>query len=257
MTTLLVIPDAHANPDMDNRRFIWLGNLILDKRPDIIVNLGDLFDMSSLSSYDKNKKSFEGRRYQKDIQIGIDALEKMHKPFNDFNEKLRNIKKARLKSPRLVFTLGNHCNRVTRAIENSPELDGLLSLENFQLERFKYEVYPFKQPVCVEGIWFCHFFPSGVKGESVSGFNIGANLIQKNMVSSICGHSHLWDMAMRARPDGSKAIGISAGWYGEEATYTDATDQLWHSCVTMLHDVHSGTFDVEQISIERIKNLYE
>lgn len=253
---IAVIPDSHASPELSNDRFSWLGNFILEQQPDIIVNLGDLFDMNSLCSYDRNKKSFEGRRYKHDIRIGIDALERMHSPFLEFNARRSNIKKAKLKEPRKVITLGNHEWRIVRAIENSAELDGLLSLENLDLKRFNYEVYPFKTPVQIEGIWFCHYFPSGVKGDSISGFNIASNLIAKNLESSVCGHSHLWDMAIRAKPSGQKVIGLTAGWYGEKATYEDATEQLWHSGITMLHDVHQGMFDVEFINIGRIKRLY-
>jgi hypothetical protein len=253
---ILVIPDSHANPDTSNDRFLWLGRFILDRQPDLIVNLGDLFDMNSLSSYDKGKKSFEGRRYKLDIDVGVDALQKMEQPWNDFNNKRRNIRKARLKSPRKIITLGNHCHRIVRAVEDSPQLDGVLSLDNLRLQEFGYEVYPFKQPVNIYGIWFNHFFPSGVLGQPISGVNIAASMIQKNMVSSICGHTHTWDHAIRSRPDGTKVIGLCAGWYGEQATYSDATEQLWVSCVSMLHDVHDGVFDLEQISIERIKRQY-
>lgn len=253
---VLVVPDSHSSPDTDNRRFLWLGRFILDRQPDIIINLGDHFDMNSLSSYDKGKKAFEGRRYKNDIDAGIDALQKTDLAWSEYNKQRKNIRKASLKPPRKIITLGNHEFRINRAIENSPELDGILSLENLRLKEFGYEVYPFKQPVCVEGIYICHYFPSGVLGQPISGVSIAASLIQKNMVSSIQGHAHTWDHAIRSRPDGSKVIGLCAGWYGEEATFSDATDQLWVSCLTMLHDVHDGVFDLEQISIERIKRMY-
>lgn len=254
---IVVVPDSHSNSDTDNNRFLWLGRFLLDRQPDVIVNLGDLFDMNSLSSYDKGKKSFEGRRYQNDIACGVDALFKMDQAYNEYNNRRKNIKKAPLKLPRKIITLGNHEGfRINRAIETSPELDGVLSIDNLRLQEFGYEVYPFKTPVCVEGVWFCHYFPSGVLGQPVSGVSIASSLIQKNLVSSIQGHSHTWDHAIRSRPDGSKVIGLCAGWYGEHATYADATDQLWVSCITMLHEVHDGVFDIEQISIERIKRMY-
>jgi hypothetical protein len=256
MTTILVIPDSHANADTDNRRYLWLGRFILERQPDIIVNLGDLFDMASLSSYDKGKKSFEGRRYKNDIDCGVDALQKMDQAWNDFNNKRKNIKKGALKPPRKIITLGNHEGRILRAVENSSELEGILSIDNLRLKEFNYEVYPFKSPVCVDGIYFNHYFPSGVLGQPISGVSIASSLIQKNLVSSVQGHTHTWDHAIRSRPDGTKVIGLCAGWYGEQATFEDATDQLWVSCITMLHDCHNGIFDIEQISIERIKREY-
>jgi hypothetical protein len=212
--------------------------------------------MSSLCSYDRNTKAAIGRRYIDDFAVGVDALEKMHGPFNKYNEQRRNNKKAKLPDPRKIITLGNHEHRITRAINQHPEQEGILSLEQLRLQDFDYEVYPFKQPVCIEGIWFNHYWPSGVKGDPISGFNVASNILLKNSVSSVCGHSHLFDMAIRARPDGSKLIGLNAGCYLEETTFEDATDQLWTSCVCILHDVHDGVFDLELIGIERIRALY-
>lgn len=256
MSTIVIVPDCHASPETDNSRFIWLGRLLFELNPDIIVNLGDLGDMGSLSSYDRGKKSFEGRRYRNDILCVQDALQKIEQPLIDYNNKQKNIRKAKRKEPRKIITLGNHENRISRAVESSPELEGVLSVDDLKYEGYGYEVYPFKQPVEVEGIWICHYFPSGVKGEPISGWNIGASLIQKNMVSSIVGHSHLWDMAIRAKPNGEKVIGLSAGWYGTEPTYSDATEQLWTSGITILKNVNCGNFDFEFISIERIKREY-
>ena len=36
---LLIIPDAHAEPNYDNDRFAWLGNLIFEEKPDVVVCL--------------------------------------------------------------------------------------------------------------------------------------------------------------------------------------------------------------------------
>lgn len=253
---ILIVPDAHANPDTNNNRFNYLGNFILEKRPDIIVNLGDLSDLNSLSSYDKGKKSFEGRRYRNDVACTIDALEKIDAPFKLFNETRKNIKKAQISYPRKIITLGNHEKRVDRAIENSPELEGVMSINDLKYREFGYEVYPFRIPVNIEGIWFCHYFVSGVLGQAISGIGIASSLIQKNMASSICGHAHTYDYAIRSRPDGSKVIGLCAGWYGEEVTYEEATENLYWSGLTMLNDVHDGIFDIEQFSMERIKRNY-
>ena len=69
----LVIGDSHAKPGISNRRFEWLGKLILDEKPDVIIDIGDFEDMPSLSSYDVGKKSYEGRRYIKDLESAWEA----------------------------------------------------------------------------------------------------------------------------------------------------------------------------------------
>ena len=76
MTTHLIIPDAHAMPNVSNERFTWLGKLVAEIQPDVIVDIGDWCDMESLCIYDKGKLQFEGRRYKKDVQCALDAKER-------------------------------------------------------------------------------------------------------------------------------------------------------------------------------------
>ena len=52
----LFIPDAHSEPEHDNKRFEALGKLVYDIRPDFVVEIGDFTDFSSLCKYDTNKK---------------------------------------------------------------------------------------------------------------------------------------------------------------------------------------------------------
>ena len=77
---LLVIGDPHAHPDYDNSRFTALGKFIAKERPQVIVCIGDMADMPSLSSYDRGTKGFEGRRYKKDVKAVIDAQKKLFAP---------------------------------------------------------------------------------------------------------------------------------------------------------------------------------
>ena len=78
--THLIIPDSHAHPDYNNNRYDWIGKLILDLKPDVLINIGDTADMPSLSAYDKGKASFHGRNYEKDINAHLDAQERMWGP---------------------------------------------------------------------------------------------------------------------------------------------------------------------------------
>jgi len=114
MKTHLVIGDPHAHPDYSNARADWLGKLILDLKPDVVVNMGDTADLASMSSFDKGKASFHGRNYQKDIEAHLDFQDRMWHP----------IKKAKRKLPHRVVLEGNHENRIKKAIQYSPELEG-------------------------------------------------------------------------------------------------------------------------------------
>ena len=74
MGTHLVIPDPHVKMGVSNDRLTWAGKFARDTNPDTIICLGDWVNMDSLSHFDRGKKSFEGRRYKKEIDHAEEAL---------------------------------------------------------------------------------------------------------------------------------------------------------------------------------------
>lgn len=104
----IFIPDTQIQNGVPTNHLEALGNYIVDKKPDVIVHIGDHWDMPSLSSYEKKgSKYFENRRYLDDIESGIEAMEILLKPLNEYNTKRRSQKMAMYK-PRKVFITGNH-----------------------------------------------------------------------------------------------------------------------------------------------------
>lgn len=104
---ILLIPDTQVKPGAPIDHLLWAGKYAVDRKPDVVVFIGDHWDMPSLSSYDKGKKSFEGRRYVNDINAGRQAMALFMSPLLEEQERLRR-NKEKLWKPRLVFTLGNH-----------------------------------------------------------------------------------------------------------------------------------------------------
>lgn len=253
---ILVIPDSHFSPEKDSRRADWLGNAILELDPDVILQTGDFNDLGSLSSYDKGRRSAEMRRYRNDIATSLNALERINKPLEEYNKQRKNIRKAQRRIPRKILTLGNHEQRIVRAVEISPELYETLKIEDLGYEQFGWEVIPYRDTIEIEGIWCSHNYVSGVKGEAISGLNIAASLLSKNMTSCLVGHSHVLDWAIRSKPNGDKLMSLSAGCFLEEPTFEGATDTLWWSGLCVLHNVKNGCYDLETISIDRVKSLY-
>jgi hypothetical protein len=84
---ILVIPDVQCKPGVDMTHLTHIGKYIVEKKPDMIVHLGDHWDMPSLSSYDKGKKSFEGRRYKADIEAGNLGMRMLQAPLVALNKK--------------------------------------------------------------------------------------------------------------------------------------------------------------------------
>src|ERR1043165_9002111 len=133
MTSHLIIADAHAHPDYDNKRFKWLGEFIATIQPDHVIMIGDWADMPSLCTYDYGTKGFEGRRYVKDIEAAIDAQEKMFAP----------IRARKRKLPKFWMLEGNHEHRIAKAVSADSKLEGVLSYSDLMFKEFGWEVVPY------------------------------------------------------------------------------------------------------------------
>ena len=48
----LIIPDTQVKPEAGHEHLIWASKYAVDTKPDVIIHLGDHWDMPSLSSYD-------------------------------------------------------------------------------------------------------------------------------------------------------------------------------------------------------------
>lgn len=241
----LVIPDSHAHPDYDNERYSALSKLIADLNPDVVIDIGDWFDMASLCSYDKGTRGFHGRRYQMDIAAGLEAQERLLGP-------LRRRKK---KLPRFVRCLGNHEHRIVRAIDREPELlEGTIGLGDLQSREYKWEEYPFLQPVEIDGVHYAHYFVSGVMGRPVSSARA---LLNHQNTTCIMGHSHTFDYATKANIKGDRFHGIFCGVFQDYTPeFASATDYMWRPGVLILRNVENGDFDMEWVSMKRLKELY-
>ena len=246
--TIVVIPDSHAHPDYNNLRYDWIAKFVLDIRPDYVVDIGDWFDMPSLCSYDKGTKSFEGRRYKKDIAAGLDAQERYQ----------TIIKAPKKKLPKHFRTLGNHENRISRAVNLDPVLDGTIGISDLQSKEYGWEEYPFLTPLHLEGITFQHYFTSGVMGRPIGGENHAKSLITKQFRSCVQGHSHTMDYARRTDASGRKLHGLVVGVYQDyDSDYAGhVTNKMWDRGVAVLRNVEDGHYDLEWISMDRIKQAY-
>ena len=239
-----MIPDCQIKSNVNIEYLKWIGNYIAEKQPDLIVQIGDFSDLPSLSSYDIGKKSFEGRRYKDDVEITKEAMNLLIKAA------LRNKKYK----PRLVLTLGNHEERITKAINSDPKLEGTISLQDLEYEKFGWEVHPFLKPVVVEEIAFCHYFPSGQLGRPT----VSARAILNKMhMSCIAGHLQGRDIAYAKRADGREITAIIAGscYLHDEDYLSPMTNQHWRGFY-VLHDINKGSYDEMAVSLKYVKEQY-
>jgi hypothetical protein len=243
---ILVIPDSHAKPGLTNRRYEWVGKLIKDTNPDIVVDLGDFFDMESLSSYDRGKKDFEGRRYSKDIEAGQAARELLNRSMKGSKAKLYQL-------------CGNHEVRINRAVNDDSKLEGLISLKD--VTDPKWEFIDFLEPLEVQGFVFQHYFTSGVLGKAIGGEYPAGSILKKQFVSSVSGHSHVWDYSTRTSGKRTKLQSFVCGCYldpNQYEKYAGPANYMWVNGITVLKGAEEGFCKdgYEFIDISRLQREY-
>jgi hypothetical protein len=257
---LIVVGDPHAKPGVSNRRFTWLGKVICDLKPDAVVLMGDHADMESLSSYDgsaltgstRPKKSFEGRRYNLDVEAAVEALDRVHV----------ELQKAGRKRPRRIALGGNHDEeRISRAVQNVPELEGVLSLKDFQFDKYGYEYVPFKDVFELGGFGFSHFMSSGVMGKPVGGEHPAANLLKTQYTSCVVGHSHVFNEAHRTSAKGKRIQAFVSGCFLDPTQtehYAGPANAMWSKGLLYMRDVDNGLCrgGYDWITMTRIMKAY-
>lgn len=242
----LIIGDAHAHPEHGNERFTWLGRLIHDTKPDVVINIGDLYDFASLCSQ-ASPRELERARYEADIQAGVEANERL------FHE----VRKGKKKLPRFVYTLGNHDIRPVKFVEDYPVFEGKLSMKDLRLQDYPWEVYPFLEPVRIDGIAYAHYFTSGVMNRPIGGIHPAYTTAVKGHESRTFGHSHIGPDWKLDATTGRSVMGLGVGCYVDfDAGYAGIANRIWGRGIAICSDVRDGLYDLEWISLDRIKRAY-
>lgn len=249
--THLIIPDQHAHPDHGNDRADLIAKLMIDLRPDVVVNIGDAADMASLCSYDKGKRSFHGKSYAKDINAHLDFQERVWAP----------VKARKKKLPYRVVFEGNHEERIERALDLSPELEGTFSFDDLRFSDYYDDVvrYIGRTPGVLEidGVSYAHYFISGIMGRPIGGEHPAYSLLTKEFTSCTAGHSHVIDYCERTTVGGHKRAGLVCGCFVDyNADWAGEINKLWWSGLVICHDVENGFYDLEAVSLARLRKLY-
>lgn len=208
--------------------------------------------MPSLASYDKGKKSFQGRTYRADIDAHL-----------DFQTRLWDVVKQQKKRlPYRVFLEGNHEHRIQRAIEYQPELEGVIGLSDLEISRYydDFVSYEGGTPGVIEidGILFAHYFISGLLGKPLGGVHPADTILSKLHRSSVAFHSHLADYSMATDGAGNKLHGLVAGVYTDyESDWAGRAGKLWWQGAVVARGIDgSGSFEPQFISIDSLRKEY-
>jgi len=252
--THLIIPDTQAKAGVPVDHLGWIGEYILERKPSVVVHLGDHADMPSLSSYDVGKRVFEGRRYRADIEAANSAFDVLCAPMEAYNAAKAKWRKPGY-TPELHMLLGNHENRIERATNDDAKLDGTIGLCDLNYADHGWTVHDFLRPVEVDGVWYSHYWTNGM-GRPIGG--AAATRLKTVGHSFVQGHQQTLDYAVRFLANGAQQFGLVAGaCYLHDEDYLGPQGNAHWRGVVVLHQVEDGAADPMFVSLDYLCRKYE
>lgn len=240
----IVIPDTQVSPGVPTDHLEWAGRYIAEKRPDVIVHLGDHFDFPSLSTHSSDvNKAFRGVDYAEDIRTGNEGLARLTAPYR----RLKDYK------PEEHFILGNHEDRLTRTVANFPHLRGVMKLSDMNLDG--WEVHEFLRPVELDGVLFAHYFANPFSGRPIGG--TAHNLLRYVGKSCVQGHKQTLDCAIQQLPDGTQRRATIAGaFYTHDEDYKGPQGNGHFRGPIVMNEVNAGMWDQLEVSVEFLRRKF-
>jgi len=193
--SVVVLPDIHAQVTWKNEARVSGAaqaalNFLDDFKPDVTIVLGDLLELSQLSTYSKKKPlEIEGLRVDHDYALG--------------NQILNRIDKATKRDR--VFFEGNHENRVERYLDEFPYVgERLLSVqENLHLEQRGWKYLKDGELLKIGHAYFIHGWYHNIYHARKHVAEMGDNIFY--------GHTHDVQSFSKPNPDTMPIISQSLG----------------------------------------------
>jgi hypothetical protein len=247
ITYHVVIGDTQVKPGVPNDHLFWIGRYIREEfrgKRTKIIHLLDHWDMPSLSSYDMGKGAAEGRRVKDDIEAGNRGFEVLDEAMGD--------------DPDWEFhaTYGNHENRITRYVNDNPELAGFLSLDNLIMPE-RWQRHGFLEPVDIDGIAYSHYFYNKNTGKPLTGSvesrikEIGSSFVMGHQQGLALGFHH-------AVISGKQRIGVVCGSsYYHDEDYKGPQGNFHDRCIVVLNEVEDGSAYPMPVSLDYLCRRFE
>lgn len=246
---VFMIPDTQCRPGVPLDACEWSGLAIREYAPDVIVHIGDHWDLPSLSTWSMaGSMEREGRRLQDDIYAGIEGMDLIKKGAG-----------AHYKKARKIFCVGNHEQRISRCVSADPKLQGFLSLDSLGIEKFGYEVVDYigstPGQIEVNGVIFTHYLANAMTSKPIGGTI--QNRIKAAGQSFVAGHQQVLLQGSVEYATGRVAYGLVAGSnYIHDEEYRGLHNKGHHRGPVVLHEVFDGSFLSMPLSINYLCRKY-
>lgn len=249
-----VIPDTQVKPGVPTDHLAWIAQAILEYKPNVVVHLGDHWDMPSLSRHDPaGSQPMEGARYENDIAVGNDAWEKMFRPMFERDEHLKKNKMRRWLQE-AHWLKGNHEERVDRALYVEPKYSGMIGEHHMLTPGFTRHAY-LKVHV-VDGVSYSHFFQNPHSHYAIGGSS--DNRLNKIGVTHVQGHVQGWLYGSRQFPTGARrhCLVVGSCYLHDEAYRGRQGNGEWRG-VVVLNEVRDGDFCIMPLTLDYLCRKYE
>lgn len=242
---IYVIPDTQIRQGVRNP-LIPVAHHIAHIKPNIIIHLGDHWDMPSLSKYDKGKKSHRVRTYSADINAGNAAMQIFWGILHSKWPQIHNDCET-------IILKGNHEHRIHRAKEYGPdELIDLMDINSCDYSHWD-QVVPFLEVIQREGVEFCHYFQNPNSDRPISSARL---LLMKGHKSRVAGHVQGFDYAEMAQGTTAMIQAMIAGsCYHHDEEYKAHTNNHFRGTV-ILKNVHKGQYDFSRYSLKDLTHYF-
>ena len=243
-----IIPDTQIRRGVPAHFLDWVGRAVAHYRPDEIIHLGDHWDMPSLSTHDPlGSRAKEGARYEQDVAAGNEGWERLCAP----NE--RAERRSKSWRPRKRLLRGNHEQRIERALNADPRLEGAIGYGD--LDSRDWEVYDFLEVVRIDGILYSHYFANVNSGKPIGGTI--DNRLGKIGDSFVQGHEQGFLYAAKPYPTGRTRHGLVAGacYLHDEAYKGRQGNGHWRG-VVVLNEVRKGDYCVMPLSMDYLRRTF-
>ena len=185
----------------------------------------------------------EGRRVHADIEAGNTAFRMLDTAIGPDLPADRH------------FCFGNHEQRIGRAAETDPQLDGFLDYNLLDLRG--WQPHPYQSTLLLGGVTYSHLFYNPLSGRPYAGSSIELRLKTIGFSFTMGHQQGLW-WARRELANGKTQIGLVAGaayLHDEDYKGPQANDH-WRGIV-VCHNVEDGQYDPMFVSLDYLCRRFE
>lgn len=226
---IALIPDIHA-PRHDRKAWALCRRALKAWRPDVVVQLGDLIDLASVSTYAKHPA--------KTMSLA-DEIQSARAVVADI---------ASIGARTAVVTLGNHSQRAESfLIAHAPEFLPFIDIADLLGMRERgWIVVPYKESWQIGELRLTH-------DVGRAGANAARQSVQDVGENVAFGHTHRLQVHYQGTQAGKRHVGATLGWLGDpdhvDYRHRDMVRRDWQHGFGVVHMTRNGQFWLQAIPI--------